>query len=867
MHSTHSMRLLRALAIIFPVFVLAACGTGSGKTPVRATPFVGVLVDSPVEGAEFSTATQSGITTVDGEFKYYPGELVTFSVGGISLGTVPGAPIITPVELTGSADPGTAAAPSAATRLMRFLQSVDADGNPLNGITVSNNTRTMAAGLALDFTAASDAEIDAVIGMVTSNPVIDSTAALANFYETYKSLGGSNTFSWPFPGFPAFPGGGTVNLLTNGGFELPDASASDVYCSTGWQCFNSGNFTNNTAGPGFGPVSHETGTQSLKQYGIDSGAFQTVEAVPGAPYVASVWAMNWTGDKLNNLGIVQLTFWDGPDGTGNVLGTFEKFVDPIDDSVNIYLPVEDGADVSDWTQITVAGTAPQGTVSAKLLLIHVLTPPALGSGTVRWDDATLTGPAPAPPPPPPAEQLLVNGGFESPNASAGDVYCSTGWQCFNAGNFTNNTAGPGFGPVSHETGTQSLKQYGVDSGAFQTVAVVPGTPYVASVWAMNWTGDKLNNLGIVQLTFWDGPNGTGNQLATFENFVDPTDDNVNVYLPVQDGADVSDWTQITVSGTAPPSAVSAKLLLLHVLTPPAPGSGTVRWDDASLTGASAAPPANLSLVWQDEFNAGTSPDPNRWTLETGYGPNGTGWGNEEWQLYTNDPSNVSIVYPDSSDPGNGFLSISARLNTAQCVSPGPPPGCGKRDNSITSARIKTLPGQLSQGFTFKFGQIKASIKVPVGTGTWPAFWMLGENFPTVGWPKTGEIDILEMFDSGGTSNREPHFTIHWCDESLAGGLCSPFPTGYRSITSKTNLGVSLGNAFHVYEAEWNASGITWRVDGVTYYSTSIQPATMEEFLAKFFIILNVAIGGNPVANPDATGWPRTMLVDWIRVYQ
>jgi beta-glucanase (GH16 family) len=858
------MRLIRALAILLPALVLAACGTGDGQPPIRATPFVGVLVNSPVEGAEFSTATQSGLTSADGEFRYLPGEVVTFAVGGIQLGTVAGAPLLTPVELTGSPDPGTATTPNAATKLLRFLQSVDVDSNALNGITISNNTRTMAASLSLDFTSASDAEVDAVIGMVTDNPPVDSETALDNFYETYKSLGGSNTFSWPFPGYPPFPGSGTVDLLINGGFEEPNASAGDVYCSTGWQCFNAGNFTNNTAGPSSGPVSHEPGTQSLKQFGVDSGAFQTVEAVAGATYEASVWAMNWTGDPLNNLGIVQLTFWDGPDGTGNQLGpAFEDFVDSIDDSTNVYLPEQDGAETTDWTQITVSGSAPPGTVSAKLLLIHVLTPPAFGGGTVRWDDATLNGPAPEPPP---AEELLTNGGFELPDASAGDVYCSNGWQCFNAGNFTNNTAGPGFGPVSHEPGTQSLKQFGVDSGAFQTVAAVPGSPYVASVWAMNWTGDPLNNLGIVQLTFWDGPNGTGTQIGpAFEDFVDPIDDGTNIYLPEQDGAETTDWTQITVSGTAPPNTASAKLLLIHVLTPPAFGGGTVRWDEASLIGTTAPPPGGLTLAWQDEFNSGTAPDPNTWTLQTGYG--NFGWGNDEWQLFTNDPSNVSIVYQDPADSNNGYLSISARLDTAQCPSPAPPPGCGKRDGSITSARINSLPSQLSEGLSFRFGRIEASIKLPVGVGTWPAFWMLGEKFPVTGWPKAGEIDIVELFDRGGTSNREPLFTIHWCDESLVGGLCAPFPTGYRTVTSKTNLGVSLGNAFHVYEAEWTASGIVWRVDDVTYYSAAIQPATMEEFLEAFFVILNVAIGGNPVPPPSATGWPRTMLVDWVRVYQ
>ena len=679
MQSIASVRLIPTLTVVLAAAVLTACGTGDGKTPIPGTA-LGVLTDSPVSGAEYSTATQSGLTTANGGFRYFPGEIVTFSVGGVALGSVAGAPFITPVELTGSADPGTAAVPNAATRVLRFLQSVDADENPRNGITISDATRSVAAGLALDFETASDAEVNTVIALlVRSRPAIGSATALDNFYDNYKALGGSITFPWPFPGYPAFPGA-VQNLLTNGGFEDPIALPSDVRCSTGWNCFND-SFTNNAAGAGGGPVSHEPGAQSLRQFNIDGGILQAVPAVPAADYVASVWAMNWAGDPLNNTGLVQLTFWDAPGGepgTGNQLGPeFVALVDSTDDGDKIFLPVRNGTSVSDWTKVTISAKAPPGTVSAQLLLLHkILRNSTTGAGTVRWDDAMLVGPSSETPPPP--------------------------------------------------------------------------------------------------------------------------------------------------------------------------------------------PPA-LNLVWQDEFNTGETPDPGTWTMETGYGSNG--WGNDEWQLYTNDPANVSIVYTDAQNPGNGYLSISARLNTALCPAPSVS-GCGKRDGSITSGRMVTLPSQPGQGYSFRYGRIQASIKLPVGTGTWPAFWMLGENFPTVGWPKTGEIDIMEMFDRGGTTNREPHFTIHWCDESLQGG-CTPFPTGYRFVTSKTNLGASLGSSFRVYEAEWNANGITWRVDGVQYYSAAIQPATMEEFLAKFFVLLNVAIGGNPFQNipPDATGWPRTMLVDWVRVYQ
>ena len=196
-------------------------------------------------------------------------------------------------------------------------------------------------------------------------------------------------------------GSAQANLLTNGGFELPDASGGDVSCSVDWTCFNN-SWTNNTAGPAFGPVSYTNnfgvvgaGVQSLKQYGVDGGAFQDVAATAGLTYTAEVWAMNWSGDPLNNLGILQLTFRDSTGG--NVLGpAFENFVDSVDDMVNIYLPVEDGADVSDWTRVVASGVAPVGTVSARVLLLHVLTDGTPADGTVRWDGASLTAvPVPA----------------------------------------------------------------------------------------------------------------------------------------------------------------------------------------------------------------------------------------------------------------------------------------------------------------------------------------------------------------------------------------------------------------------------------------------------------------------------------------
>src|SRR6056297_1240107 len=132
-------------------------------------------------------------------------------------------------------------------------------------------------------------------------------------------------------------------------------------------------------------------------------------------------------------------------------------------------------------------------------------------------------------------------------------------------------------------------------------------------------------------------------------------------------------------------------------------------------------PVNYELVWEDNFEQGTL-DETYWGYDIGYGPNNDGWGNDEWQDYTNSPDNIKVE--------DGNMVISAR-----CPSGVP----GKRDGSVTSARVKT-----QNKISFKFGKIEASIKAPTGTGMWPAFWMLGNSFQTAGWPQCGEIDIMEI---------------------------------------------------------------------------------------------------------------------------
>ncbi|MFT5503805.1 MAG: beta-glucanase (GH16 family) [Gammaproteobacteria bacterium] len=248
------------------------------------------------------------------------------------------------------------------------------------------------------------------------------------------------------------------------------------------------------------------------------------------------------------------------------------------------------------------------------------------------------------------------------------------------------------------------------------------------------------------------------------------------------------------------------------------------------------------LIFAEEFDQDGTINDEYWTPETGYSTNG--WGNDEWQQYTATQTNVRIE--------NGSLRIEAHCPTA--------PNCAKRDDSVTSARVITM-----DKFEFKYGKIEARIKPPVGKGAWPAFWMLGANFPEVGWPQSGEIDIMEMHNKFSNENTT-HFTLHWCNDLLS-DPCQYDP-GWTFVSDNREFSGSLGNDFHVFEAVWGETSITGKIDGITYYRRAINPTSMLEFRREFFIILNVAIGGTLGGSPDAsTIWPQVMEVDYVRVYQ
>lgn len=242
------------------------------------------------------------------------------------------------------------------------------------------------------------------------------------------------------------------------------------------------------------------------------------------------------------------------------------------------------------------------------------------------------------------------------------------------------------------------------------------------------------------------------------------------------------------------------------------------------------------LVWSDEFDgpSGSAPDSTKWTYDMG----GRGWGNNELETYTDHAQNARLQ--------DGMLIIQALKETFA--------GSDGITRHYTSARLKT------QGlFRQTYGRVEARIKIPYGQGLWPAFWMLGDDIAKVRWPKCGEIDIMENI------GREPsiiHGTIHGPGYSGSSGISASYslPADQR-----------FADDFHIFAVEWEPKVIRFYVDTSLYKTTTsadLPSGTTWVFDHPFFVILNVAVGGDWPGSPDSsTVFPQTMQVDYVRVYQ
>jgi beta-glucanase (GH16 family) len=226
------------------------------------------------------------------------------------------------------------------------------------------------------------------------------------------------------------------------------------------------------------------------------------------------------------------------------------------------------------------------------------------------------------------------------------------------------------------------------------------------------------------------------------------------------------------------------------------------------------------LVWSDEFNYKGLPDTNKWGNEVGF------IRNNELQYYTRQRIENSVVK-------DGKLLIIGRKEKF-------------KDANYTSASLVT-----DKKFSWTYGKVEAMIKLPVGQGIWPAFWMLGQSIHEIGWPKCGEIDIMEHINNETIA----HGTLHWHNE--------------KHVQSGATIQCDV-TKYHLYTVEWDKDAIKWFLDGTKYHEVEVKDGvnSTEEFHKPHYIILNLAIGGAWPKDPDATSqFPDTMYVDYVRVYQ
>ncbi|MCP4835904.1 MAG: family 16 glycosylhydrolase [Phycisphaera sp.] len=244
--------------------------------------------------------------------------------------------------------------------------------------------------------------------------------------------------------------------------------------------------------------------------------------------------------------------------------------------------------------------------------------------------------------------------------------------------------------------------------------------------------------------------------------------------------------------------------------------------------------AQETLVWSEEFNGSGAPNPEVWTHDLGdLGVN------NEFQIYTDEPQNVRVA--------GGNLVIHARREA---------------NGQFTSGRIRS-----SNKVMFQYGTVEARIKIPdLANGLWPAFWTLGNDISSVGWPRCGEIDILEMGGGGAIAdnavNRRAYSTAHW-----------DFYGDYASYGESRTTGVNLNEDFHLFRLEWTPTAIRTFVDGQQIWVMDISDRDAmsgHEFHAPHFLIINLAVGGwfTGINDPNAitAEFPAAYLVDYIRIY-
>jgi len=462
------------------------------------------------------------------------------------------------------------------------------------------------------------------------------------------------------------------------------------------------------------------------------------------------------------------------------------------------------------------------------------------------------------------QNLLMNPGFEE-GATGRLSNGVTGWNYWGSDGWHHDDAGA-------VIGSKGMKLWSNGSGMWQDFQAAPGETFIYSVQAMDWSGDtasitwdlqieaefydsshnmltaiivgcfdsakESNNVwvntggyvrapsqtafGRVVVRLADWQKGIGGAIyfddVCVERVFDP-DVNDDLHVDYRDFKAVSSGWQQGVSTGDLNADSQVSILDLAILAE--------KW-------LSAVPRyPGYQLVWSDEFD-GPGLNLQNWTYEIGTGSNG--WGNGEWQYYTSRPENCRIE--------NGCLVIEARKENY----------AGRH---FTSSRIKTQ-GKKS----FQYGRIEARIRTPLGgEGIWPAFWMLGENITTIGWPACGELDIMEIMSDPARALG----TLHY-------GSSDPYI--HESNGGSNASAGNLSQDFHLYAVEWDPRQIRWYRDDVNFYSTSTWWTNTGPYPAPFnqpfFIVLNFAVGSSwwdETVTNSTVAFPQRLTVDYVRVYE
>ncbi len=309
----------------------------------------------------------------------------------------------------------------------------------------------------------------------------------------------------------------------------------------------------------------------------------------------------------------------------------------------------------------------------------------------------------------------------------------------------------------------------------------------------------------------DHPNGDGSGVVNFT----ATADNAQKFSYT-----FPDGTMTTVENGQTQKTFMTSGVTTYTVKVTALGTNSSTSKDVQLTVLNNFDENFTDLIWSDEFNTDGAPNPANWNYNTG----GGGWGNAELEYYTTNPSNIIVQ--------DGKLKITLKKESYMNM-------------DYTSARLVS-----ENKFDFKYGKIEFRAKLPTGAGTWPALWMLGSNYSTNAWPSCGEIDVMEHV---GNQQNKIFSTLHYPGHSGANG------------TGNTVNVPGVSDDFHIYTCEWGPTKIKFSADGNQVMSFDNNSGT--PFNNKFFIIMNVAMGGNFGGNVDPNFTQSTMEVDYVRVYQ